>query len=47
VVLQGGGYERGVLHAILAAGRRINPNRLRQFARARGALAKNDRLDAR
>ncbi|HKG82246.1 MAG TPA: transposase, partial [Beijerinckiaceae bacterium] len=27
--------------------RRINPNRLRQFARARGALAKNDRLDAR
>src|SRR3954447_8583576 len=27
--------------------RRINPNRLRQFARARGALAKNDRIDAR
>src|SRR5215208_141778 len=45
-----GGYERGVLRALLAAGlsvRRINPNRLRQFARARGALAKNDRLDAR
>ena len=44
-----GGYERGVLRALLAAGlsvRRINPNRLRQFARARGALAKNDRLDA-
>ena len=43
-------YERGVLRALLAAGlsvRRINPNRLRQFARARGALAKNDRLDAR
>jgi len=31
-----GGYERG-----------INPNKLRQFARARGVLAKNDRLDAR
>src|SRR3954463_10199740 len=45
-----GGYERGVLRALLAASlsvRRINPNRLRQFARARGALAKNDRLDAR
>jgi transposase len=45
-----GGYERGVIRALLAAGlsvRRINPNRLRQFARARGALAKNDRLDAR
>src|SRR4051812_30736357 len=44
-----GGYERGVLRALLAAGlsvRRINPNRLRQFARARGALAKNDRIDA-
>src|SRR5258705_8987394 len=27
--------------------RRINPNKLRQFARARGILAKNDRLDAR
>src|SRR2546423_10023814 len=27
--------------------RRINPNKLRQFARARGVLAKNDRLDAR
>src|SRR5262249_22313003 len=25
----------------------INPNKLRQFARARGVLAKNDRLDAR
>jgi hypothetical protein len=35
---------------LLAAGlsvRRINPNKLRQFARARGVLAKNDRLDAR
>src|SRR3954464_15068475 len=45
-----GGYERGVLRALLAASlsvRRINPNRVRQFARARGALAKNVRLDAR
>jgi transposase len=45
-----GGYERGVIRALLEAGlsvRRINPNKLRQFARARGVLAKNDRLDAR
>ena len=45
-----GGYERGVIRALLASGlsvRRINPNKLRQFARARGVLAKNDRLDAR
>ena len=43
-----GGYERGIIRALLAAGlsvRRINPNK--QFARARGVLAKNDRLDAR
>src|SRR6516165_3614569 len=45
-----GGYARGIIRALLAAGmsvRRINPNKLRQFARARGVLAKNDRLDAR
>jgi len=45
-----GGYERGVVRALLAAGlsvRRINPAKLRQFARAHGVLAKNDRLDAR
>jgi len=45
-----GGYERAVIRTLLAAGlsvRRINPNKLRQFARARGVLAKNDRLDAR
>src|SRR5262249_53254519 len=45
-----GGYERGIIRALLAAGlsvRRINPNKLRQFAPARGVLAKNDRLDAR
>ena len=45
-----GGYERGVMRALLAAGmpvRQINPFRLRQFASASGVLAKNDRLDAR
>src|SRR5215813_9991880 len=34
-----GGYERGIIRALLAAGlsvRRMNPNKLRQFARARG-----------
>src|SRR5215467_648872 len=44
-----GGYERGIIRALLATGlsvRCINPNKLRQFARARGVLAKNDRLDA-
>jgi hypothetical protein len=42
-----GGYERGVVRALLAAGlsvRRINPNKLRQFARAAGALAKTQLL---
>jgi transposase len=45
-----GGYERGVMRALLAAGmsvRQINPFKLRQFANASGVLAKNDRLDAR
>jgi transposase len=45
-----GGYERGVVRALLAAGfsvRLINPFKLRQFAKACGVLAKNDRLDAR
>jgi len=44
-----GGYERGVLRALLDAGlpaRLVNPLRVRQFARACGTLAKNDRLDA-
>src|SRR5207344_1308341 len=44
-----GGYERGVVRALLAAGmsvRQINPFKL-QFAKASGTLAKNDRLDAR
>ncbi len=45
-----GGYERGVVRALLSAGisvRQINPFKLRQFAKASGVLAKNDRLDAR
>lgn len=45
-----GGYERGVIGALLDAKlavRSINPWKLRQFARAAGRLAKNDRLDAR
>ncbi|WP_287292662.1 IS110 family transposase, partial [Mesorhizobium sp.] len=45
-----GGYERAVLKALWQAGlpvRRINPHRLRQFARAAGINAKNDRIDAR
>lgn len=44
-----GGYERGVLRHLLEAGlsaRRINPFQLRQFAKACGIRAKNDRLDA-
>jgi len=45
-----GGYERGVIRTLLAAGmpvRQVNPFKLRQFARASGVLAKNDPLDAR
>jgi transposase len=45
-----GGYERGVMRALLAAGlsvRQINPFRLRQFANASGVLAKSDPIDAR
>jgi transposase len=45
-----GGYERGVVRALLAADlsvRQVNPFKLRQFARASGVLAKNDPLDAR
>ena len=44
-----GGYERGVIRALLAAGmpvRQVNPFKLRQFAKASGVLAKNDPLDA-
>ena len=45
-----GGFERGVMRALLAANmavHRINPFKLRQFAKASGILAKTDRLDAR
>jgi transposase len=45
-----GGYERGAMRALLAAGLpacQVNPFKLRQFARASGVLAKNDPLDAR
>jgi len=45
-----GGYERGVIRTLLAAGmpvRQVNPFKLRQFARASGVLAKNYPLDAR
>ena len=46
-----GGDQRAVILSPAGAAdlsvRRINPNKLRQFARARGVLAKNDRLDAR
>lgn len=45
-----GGYERGVIGALLDAGlpvRSVNGWKLRQFAKAAGLFAKNDRLDAR
>lgn len=44
-----GGYERGVIEALLQAGlpvRSVNAWKLRQFGKAMGLLAKNDRLDA-
>lgn len=45
-----GGYERGLRQALLAAGfevRRLNPLRVRLYARSLGRNAKNDRIDAR
>jgi len=45
-----GGYERDAIVSLLEAGlpvRLVNPWKLRQFARAAGLLAKNDRLDAK
>ena len=45
-----GGYERGAIVALFKAGlpvRSVNAWKLRQFAKAAGLLAKNDRLDAR
>jgi transposase len=44
-----GGYERLLVRALRKAGlpvRLVNPYRARQFARALGRLAKNDRIDA-
>lgn len=44
-----GGYERGILHHLVAAGWRthcVDPYKVRQFARAGGRRAKNDRIDA-
>lgn len=45
-----GGYERGVIGALVEAGlpiSRLDPRRLRCFAEACGLKAKNDRIDAR
>lgn len=51
VVLEAtGGYERGVVCALQAAGiavARVNPRQARDFAKSMGALAKTDRIDAR
>lgn len=44
-----GGYERGVIGPLVKAGlpvRRLDPRKLRCFARACGVMAKNDRIDA-
>lgn len=45
-----GGYEKGVVRALLARGvevRRINPYRLRRYAQALGLKAKTDPIDAK
>lgn len=50
VVEATGGYERGVLNAALEADlpmARVQPGRVRHFAKARGLLAKSDGIDAR
>lgn len=50
VVEASGGYEQGILFAVLAEGlpaARVNPRRTHSFARAMGYLAKTDRIDAR
>lgn len=44
-----GGYERGIWHALDAAGfpvAPVNPRRIRRYAQAIGQVAKTDRLDA-
>lgn len=45
-----GGYEHDILHALQQAGlpvSRIHARQIRDYARARGVLAKTDKLDAR
>ena len=45
-----GGYEKGLRRALLEAGietRRLNPARVRLYAKSLGRHAKNDRIDAR
>lgn len=49
VVEATGGYEEGVVLALFEAGlpvALVSPQRVRQYARAKGLLAKTDRLDA-
>ena len=50
VVEATGGYERGLVCALQAAGisvARVNPRQARDFAKSMGALAKTDKVDAR
>jgi len=49
VVEATGGYEQAVLTSLFHAGQpvaRVSPQRVRQYGRARGILAKTDRIDA-
>ena len=50
VVEATGGYERGLVCALQAAGlavARVNPRQAREFAKSMGVLAKTDKVDAR
>ena len=50
VVEATGGYERGLVCALQAAGitvARVNPRQARDFAKSMGVLAKTDKVDAR
>ena len=45
-----GGYERGLIQALMNSGVKVSlvpANRVRQFARAAGVLAKTDEIDAK